>query len=402
MKNSFAGRRILVGVTGSIAAFKVAGWVSTMAKEDASVSVIMTESAQQFITPLTFSALTGQTTYTSMFNGNLNNAMSHIELAQDASIFLVAPASAQTIARLAHGMADDLLSTTILATRAPVVICPAMNPQMYLHQATQENLQRLKSLGYHVVDPESGVMACKDIGPGRLPEWENVEEVILRILGEGTLCNQKVLVTAGPTREPLDPARFLSNRSSGKMGYAIARVAYRLGAEVTLVSGPTTMSCPFGVRRIDVTTAEEMYKAVMEEFDTSTIIVKSAAVSDFRPAKVHNHKVKKDSAELHIELQQNTDILKELGERADRYGKILIGFAAESQNVESEGRKKLLNKNLDAIAVNDIGSDKSGFEVDTNKILFIDKQGCTELPLTSKLHTAEMIWQCIIEKFLAK
>ncbi len=395
MPNIFAGKRIVVGVTGSIAAFKVAGWVSALAKEEAQISVVMTEAAQKFVTPLTFSALSGEDTYTGMFNGN--HTMSHIELGQVASLFVVAPASAHTIARLAHGMADDLLSTTILATRAPVVVCPAMNSQMYLHEATQDNINRLKTLGYIVVDPESGMMACKDDGPGRLPEWENVQEVLVRCLSNNDLLGENVLVTAGPTREPLDPARFLSNRSSGKMGYAIARSAYRRGADVTLISGPTSLATPYGVKRIDVVTARQMHKAVMQEFANSSIIVKSAAVSDFRPVEEFHHKVKKDKAELTLHLSQNPDILYDIGKLNSNKKKIVVGFAAESEKIQEEGRRKLLNKNLDMIAVNDIGKETSGFEVDTNRLLLIDNENVVELPLASKLETANMLWDHILK-----
>ncbi len=395
MSSILAGKRIVVGVTGSIAAFKVAGWVSAIAKDEARVAVVMTQSAQQFVSPLTFSALSGEHTYTSMFGDNLKHSMSHIELGLEASVFLVAPATAHTISRLAHGMADDLLSTAILATKAPVIVCPAMNSQMYLNKATQENIKKLKSLGYIVIDPESGMMACKDDGPGRLPEWENVQEVLLNCLSVNDLAGEKVLVTAGPTREPLDPARFISNRSSGKMGYALARSAFRRGAEVTLISGPTTLPCPYGVIRKNVISARQMRDAVFQEFDKSSIIIKSAAVCDFRPAEEYNQKVKKDKAELSLDLLHNPDILNEIGMKRNNK-QIVVGFAAESENIQEEGRKKLLKKKLDLIAVNDISKETSGFEVDTNKVYLIDSNNTKELPLTSKIKTADMIWDHII------
>ncbi len=396
MANIFAGKRIVVGITGSIAAFKVAGWVSTLAKEEARVAVVMTASAAKFITPLTFAALTGETVYTSMFAEAEGGAMTHIELAQEAALFLIAPASAQTIARLAHGMADDLLSTAVLATRAPVVVCPAMNSQMYLHQTTQENISRLRDLGYLVVDPASGMMACKDNGPGRLVEWEVVQDVLLGCLGENDFNGERVLVTAGPTREPMDPARFLSNRSSGKMGYALARAACRRGAKVVLVSGPTNLACPHGVERIDVTTAEEMFQAVMREFTTSTILIKAAAVSDFRPAAVHSKKVKKEDAAQKIDLRQNPDILYEVGQLPRKPYQLVVGFAAESQNLQEEGKRKLRKKNLDLIAVNDISSTTSGFEVDTNSIFLMDAQHSKQLPCVTKDETADMILDHIL------
>lgn len=395
MSKVLAGKRIVLGVTGSIAAFKVAGWVSHLAKEEALVSVVMTESARKFVAPLTFAALSGEKVYESMFGGDMSEAMAHIDLAQGADLFIIAPASAQTIARLANGMADDLIGAAVLATRAPMIVCPAMNSKMYLHQATQENISKLRKLGYIVVDPDSGMMACKDDGPGRLVEWESVQEVILRSLGTDTLAGEKVLVTAGPTREAIDPARFLSNRSSGKMGYALARAAYREGADVILVSGPTTLACPFGVERIEVTTAEEMYSAVMEKSREATIIVKSAAVSDFRPAEIHDRKIKKDKVKNSLELQANPDILYELGRQADRKNKTLVGFAAESENIEDEARKKLLRKNLDLIAVNDINAKESGFAVDSNKVTLIGAEKTIQLPHTSKEETAALIVEAI-------
>jgi phosphopantothenoylcysteine decarboxylase/phosphopantothenate--cysteine ligase len=395
MSRILAGKRIVVGITGSIAAFKVAGWVSRLAKEEARVSVIMTKSAQQFITPLTFSALSGERTYGSMFDGDLSSAMTHIELAQEASLFIIAPATAQSMARLAHGMADDLLSAAVLATRAPVIICPAMNSKMFLHKATQDNIVRLRELGYIVVDPDSGMMACKDDGPGRLGEYESVQELILRSLTVDDFKEQKILITAGPTQEAIDPARYISNKSSGKMGYAMARSAFRRGAEVTLVSGPTALECPYGVTRIQVTSAQEMYEAVMEQAKSATIIIKSAAVSDFRPLIYHAHKIKKERAENVIALQSNPDILYELGILKEKNRQILVGFAAESDKLEEEARKKLQRKNLDLIAVNDITTQNTGFAVDTNQITLIDSEHTQRLPLTTKSDTAELILDAV-------
>jgi len=391
MAKQLAGKRIVVGVTGSIAAFKVVGWVSALAKEEARVSVIMTNAAREFIAPLTFAALTGEKVYTAMFDGDMNEAMAHIELAQDAALFLIAPASAQTIARLAHGMADDLLGAAVLATRAPVVICPAMNSRMFLHQATQENLQKLKQLGYIIVDPESGMMACKDDGPGRLVEWQSAEEVALRCLSRQDLAGEKVVVTAGPTREAIDPARFISNRSSGKMGYALAREVYRRGAEVVLISGPTALACPYGVHRTVVISAREMYDEVMKAVSDATIVIKAAAVSDFRPRHYSSEKVKKDVVQDTIELQQNPDILYDIGHLRDNKKRFIMGFAAESDNLEAEARKKLARKRLDLIAVNDISSKDAGFAVDTNKVTLLDAHHSTTLPQASKTTTAAMI-----------
>lgn len=401
MRSTFSGKRILVGVSGSIAAFKVAGWVSTLAKAEAMVSVIMTRSAAKFVAPLTFSALSGNKVHEDMFSEADGEAMNHIALGRDADLVIVAPATAHTIARLAGGLADDLLTTTILASRAPVILCPAMNSRMFLHPATQENIQKLKRFGYQVIEPDSGCMACKEEGPGRLPEWEQVADIFLKALTEQDLRGEKVLITAGPTREPLDPARFLSNRSSGRMGYALAATAYRRGAEVLLVSGPVSLSCPPGVRRIAVTTAREMADAVRQEAPGSSIIVKAAAVADFRPAEEHAEKVKKDRIQLEIPLVQNLDILYELGQKKFP-GQILVGFAAESSNLEEEGRKKLERKNLDMIAVNNICSEETGFESENNQILLIDRDGSRLLPMTSKEHTADLIWDRIVERIRSR
>ncbi len=397
MLAGFAGKKIVVGVTGSIAAFKVAGWVSSLAKEEARVSVILTESGSRFITPLTFTALTGEKTHTDMFSADEGNTMSHISLGQEADVFIVAPATAHTIAKLAHGLADDLLSTSVLAAYCPVIICPAMNSQMYLHPVTQKNINKLKDLGYHVIDPDSGTMACKDEGPGRLPEWDTVNEQLLGFLTEKDMEGENVLVTAGPTREPLDPARFLSNRSSGKMGYALAKIARRRGAKVVLVSGPTSLNEPQGVEYIEVQTAIEMREAVLQKHTEASIIVKAAAVSDFRPEREHSHKVKKEAAELTLNFKQNPDILKELGTEKGNQDRYLVGFAAESKDILKEGAKKLKKKNLDLIAVNNICSNNTGFEADTNQITLLGKNEETVLPLVSKEATADLMWNHIVD-----
>ena len=388
----YAGKNIVIGVTGSIAAFKIAGWVSTLAKEEANVSVVMTDAATKFITPLSFSALSGNKTYcpSSMFD-ELEDPMTHIDLGREADVFLIAPASANTIAKLANGIADDLLTTTALATRAQVIVCPAMNSKMYSHPLTQTNLKKLRDIGYQIVDPAHGMMACKDEGIGRLSEWEVVAEYLAKAVSEQDLKGKTVLITAGPTREPLDPARFLSNRSSGKMGYAMARTAFRRGADVILVSGPSALPCPAGVTRILVQSAQDMYEAVMEHSENAAIVVKAAAVADYKPSTLAEHKVKKDAIESQLILKQNPDILHELGKRK-KTGQILVGFAAESQNLEEYGKKKLIKKNLDFIAVNDISSDSTGFESENNQILLISSLEAELLPFTSKIHTANLIW----------
>ena len=391
MENRFQGKKIVLGVTGSIAAFKVAGWVSSLAKEGADVSVVMTEAACRFVTPLTFGALSGNPVFTDMFRAEEAHAISHVQLGQDADLVLIAPATANTIAKLAHGMADDLLSTTVLAASCPVLIAPAMNSRMLENSATQRNIVLLRELGHEIIEPEFGKMACKTEGPGRLPEWENVQEQLLGALSCQDLAGEKILITAGPTREALDPARFLSNRSSGKMGYALANTAKRRGAEVLLISGPTTLSTPYGVKRINIQTAEEMYDAVMEGCSDASVIIKAAAVSDFRPETTATEKVKKDDAEFILKLAQTNDILKQLGKDKGKGGYLLVGFAAESSNLREAGEKKLKEKNLDLIAINDISGSNTGFEADTNQVTLLDKSGFTELPLVSKEQTANMI-----------
>jgi len=402
MSNSFAGKRIVFGVTGSIAAFKVAGWVSALAKEEALVDVVMTEAAAKFVAPLTFASLSGRPVFEDMFSAEQEGGISHIGLSREADCILIAPATAKTIARLAYGLADDLLTTTVLAARIPVIICPAMNVQMYEHPATVNNLKILREFGYHIIEPDSGLMACGEEGSGRLPEWEQVAEYVLRQILSQDLAGQKVLVTAGPTREPYDPVRFISNRSSGKMGFALARTAFRRGAEVTLISGPTTQQPPAGVECVNITTALEMHQAVMERYEDKSIIIKAAAVSDFRCATQSDEKIKKNRSSLVMELEQNPDILKELGRICDHNRQLLIGFAAESSNIEEEGRKKLLDKELDLIAVNDISSASAGFEVDNNQITLIDSFQVVKLLHTSKLQTADLIWDHVVSNEMLK
>jgi phosphopantothenoylcysteine decarboxylase/phosphopantothenate--cysteine ligase len=353
------------------------------------------------VAPLTFAALSGERVHTSLFALEDAETIPHIQLAREADLVVIAPATAHTIARLAHGLADDLLACTVLATRAQVLVCPAMNSQMYSHPAVLENIEKLKGLGYQVLVPESGRMACREEGPGRLPEWELAREVMLLSLAIPDLAGEKILITAGPTREPLDPARFLSNRSSGKMGYSLARTARRRGAEVTLISGPTALPLPPDVRCVWVETAREMGEAVLAHCHQASVIVKAAAVSDFRPVVQSAEKVKKEKADLSLSLEQTTDILKELGKLKKKAGFLLVGFAAESRNHAAEGEKKLKNKNLDLIAINDIGSAHTGFEADTNQVTLLDQDGINPLPLVTKEQTADLIWDHVV-RMLAK
>ena len=389
------GKRILLGVTGSIAAYKAAEWVRLLVKEEAIVTVVMTKAAERFVSPLTFSALSGNQVYRDMFDDEPDRVMAHINLSRESDVILVAPATARTIARLGSGMADDLLSTVILAARIPVVVCPAMNSNMLAHPATQQNIKRLQQYGYHLVQPGSGSLACGDTGDGRLPDWDVAHEALLALFEPEDLECLKVLITAGPTREPLDPARFLSNRSSGKMGFALARTARRRGAEVTLITGPVALIDPPGVEVIRVTTAEEMREVVMQRAGAVQVIVKSAAVADFKPAAYQGHKIKKTNQLFQLDLVKNTDILAELGGNRI-HGQVLVGFAAESRDHAGEGQRKLQEKNLDLIVVNDILGTQTGFDVETNQVTLIDRKGSVVLPLLTKEDTANRIWNKVV------
>jgi phosphopantothenoylcysteine decarboxylase/phosphopantothenate--cysteine ligase len=387
MPSSLRSKKILFGVCGSIAAFKAAGWVSALTKEGAEVTVVMTAAATRFVTPLTFAALSGRPTHSDMWE----EGMAHIALPTAADAVLIAPATAQTIARLAHGMADDLLSASVLACIVPVLVCPAMNSKMLAHPATQKNLATLRGFGYAVAEPECGRLACGEEGAGRLAEWDNVREMLLGLLSPQDMAGQQVLITAGPTREPLDPARFLSNRSSGKMGYALARTAKRRGAAVTLISGPVALEPPPGVTLVRVETALEMAEAVSKYAQAASIVVKAAAVADFRAAAFSAQKIKKTAVEPLLALAANPDILATLG-RSRRADQLLIGFAAESGNHEAEGRRKLLAKKADLIVVNDILGSSTGFDVDTNQVTLITLDSTETLDLLSKEETADRIW----------
>ncbi|MCI5145162.1 MAG: bifunctional phosphopantothenoylcysteine decarboxylase/phosphopantothenate--cysteine ligase CoaBC [Candidatus Electrothrix sp. AR3] len=395
------GKNILFGVTGSIAAFKTAGWVHSLVGEEAQVTVIMTNSATRFISPLTFAALSGHQVHTTMFGEGEDEVMAHIGLPGEADAVLIAPATAQTIARLAQGLAEDLLSSAVLACSVPVVVCPAMNSKMLSHPATQRNLAILRELGYTVVVPECGRLACGKSGTGRLPEWDTVREILLKVLTKPDLTGKNVLITAGPTREPLDPARYLSNRSSGKMGYALARTAVRRGATVTLISGPVALAPPSGMTVVPVQTALEMAEAVSWYAADASIVVMAAAVSDFRPTTVANQKIKKTTAEPLLDLSVNPDILAALGEKKQD-NQLLVGFAAESKDHEQEGVRKLKSKQVDMMVVNDILGKKTGFDVDTNQVILITPERTEQLELLSKEKTAHRIWDRVIPLLAAK
>ncbi|MCL2789935.1 MAG: bifunctional phosphopantothenoylcysteine decarboxylase/phosphopantothenate--cysteine ligase CoaBC [Desulfobulbus sp.] len=386
----------MLGITGSIAAYKAVEWLRSLVKEEADVTVAMTEAAERFVSPLTFSALSGHGVHRDLFDEAPDRVMAHINLSREADAILVAPATAQTIARLAHGMADNLLTAAILAARIPVVICPAMNSFMLNHPATQDNIRRLESFGYRIVQPNSGELACGEVGDGRLADWDAAREALLSLFQPDDLKGMTVLITAGPTREALDPARFLSNRSSGKMGFALARTARRRDAEVVLVAGPVQLSDPPGIEVMRVTTAEEMRQAVVGRAAVADVVVKSAAVADFRPAAIAGHKIKKTQYGGHLDMVKNPDILAELGAHRP-LGQILVGFAAESQDHVSEGQRKLREKNADLMVVNDILGVQTGFDVETNQVTLVDCRGSVALPLLSKEETADRIWDAVVQ-----
>ncbi len=399
MSENLKGKKILLGVTGSIAAYKAAAWVRNLRQDGAGVTVAMTKAGCRFVSPLTFAALSGNRVFTGMFDASDSEHIPHISLARGHDLILAAPATAGTIARLANGLADDLLATVILATDARVLICPAMNSRMFNHPATQENLARLKGFGYVIVEPSSGSLACGEEGPGRLADWDTVREAMLKALSPQDLCDRSVLITAGPTREPLDPVRHLSNRSTGKMGFALARIARRRGAAVTLVTGPTVLSPPPGVEVVRVNTAAEMRTAVLRRADSVSVIVMAAAVSDYRPMEKALHKIKKTASPAELKLVRNEDILKELGElKKAGNTAFLAGFAAESRDHLAAGRRKLKDKNLDLIVINDIVGDEVGFGAETNQVILVDRDGREEsLPLLTKEETAGRIWDGIAQ-----
>lgn len=385
------GKTIVLGVTGSIAAYKSASLASALVKEHADVHVIMTPNAVNFINPITFETLTHNKCITDTFDRNFEFDVKHISLAKKADIFMIAPATANIIGKLASGIADDMLSTTVMAAKCPVVLAPAMNTAMYDNSIVQENMNKLRMHGYTVIEPSDGYLACGDTGRGKMPEPEYLKDVILHeISHEKDLAGRRVLVTAGPTQEALDPVRFLSNHSSGKMGYAIASQAARRGAEVTLVSGRTSLDCPYGVTRIDVTSAADMFRAVTSHAEEADIIVMAAAVADYRPASVSDNKIKKKDGAMSIELERTSDIIGTLG-AGRRDDQFLCGFSMETENLIENSRSKLERKNLDMIVANNLKVEGAGFRGDTNVAVLIKKSQVKELQLMSKIELADVI-----------
>ncbi len=389
------GKHILVGITGGIAAYKTANLVSMLAKLHADIHVIMTKNAQQIISPTVFEALTGNKVLDDVFDRNSGYTVAHIAVAHEADLVMVAPASANMIAKLAHGIADDMLSTTMLAVRAPVYIVPAMNTLMYEHAATQENMQKLKTYGYHIIEPASGYLACGDTGKGKMPEPEELLEYILHeVAYSKDMEGKKVLITAGPTREAFDPVRFITNHSTGKMGYALARNAVRRGAQVVLVTGPVNLRVPLFVEAVHVTTAQEMYEAVDARFDGQDIVVMSAAVADYRPAHVASEKIKKKGEADTLELERTKDILGSMAKRKKQ--QFLCGFSMETEHMLENSKTKLEKKKADMIAANHLRMEGAGFGGDTNILTLITKDDVCQLPQMSKDEAAGAVFDCIL------
>lgn len=384
------GKHIVLGVTGSIAAYKIASLASMLVKRQADVTVIMTPNAVNFINPITFESLTGNKCLVDTFDRNFQFQVEHVALAKLADLFLVAPASANVIAKAAHGIADDMLTTTLLACRCPRIFAPAMNTRMYENPIVQDNIQKLGDYGMEVIAPAAGYLACGDTGAGKMPEPETLFEAIVKALTPKDLAGKKVLVTAGPTQERMDPVRYISNHSTGKMGYAVARAAMLRGADVTLVSGVTALQPPAGVKVVPVISAADMAQAVKEAAPAQDIIVKAAAVADYRPAVTADEKIKKKDGELTVLLERTEDILAWLGAHR-REGQILCGFSMETEHLLENSRAKLEKKKIDMIVANNLRQEGAGFGTDTNVVTLLTKEGAEELPLLSKEEVADRL-----------
>ncbi len=388
-----SNKTILLGVTGSIAAYKIADLASRLAKEGCNVHVLMTKNAAEFITPLTFESLTGNKCIVDTFDRNFQFNIAHVSLAQKAELCLIAPASANVIAKMAVGLADDMLTTTVLACKCPKIVAPAMNTNMYQNPIVQDNLKKLAGYGFTVIPPAAGVLACKAVGEGKLPPVNVLYDYLEReVSHEKDMTGQKVLVTAGPTQEALDPVRYLTNHSSGKMGYALAKQCMLRGADVTLISGKTALEIPRFVRTVEITSAQEMFEAVKEHFSDKDFIFKAAAVADYTPVETCMEKMKKDALgdSSNLPLKRTPDILKYLGEHK-KEGQFLCGFSMETQNLEENSRQKLLRKNADMIAANCLKTEGAGFQGDTNIMTLITRNGVQQLGLLTKEETADKI-----------
>ena len=390
-------KHIVLGVSGSIAAYKIASLASMLKKKQADVTVIMTQNATNFINPITFESLTGNKCLVDTFDRNFQHSVEHVALAKQADVMLVAPASANVIAKAAHGLADDMLTTTLLACQCPKIFAPAMNTRMYLNPVVQDNLKILEKYGMEVVTPASGYLACGDTGEGKMPEPEALYEAIVKALTPKDMAGRKVLVTAGPTQEKFDPVRYISNHSSGKMGYAIARAAMLRGAEVTLVSGKTALQPPMGVKTVPVVSAADMAHAVKAAAEKQDIIIKAAAVADYRPARTTDEKMKKKDGELTIALERTEDILAYLGAHR-REGQFICGFSMETEHMLENSRAKMEKKHIDMIVANNLRQEGAGFGTDTNVVTLLTKEETLELPILSKEEVADRLLTFILEK----
>lgn len=385
------GKTIVLGVTGSIAAYKIANLASMLVKLNADVHVIMTQNATHFITPMTFETLTNNKCIVDTFDRNFNFDVKHVSLAKKGDLFMVAPCTANVIGKVASGICDDMLSTTIMATKAPVLFAPAMNTGMWENPILQDNLQKLKHYGYHIIEPVVGRLACGDTGSGKMPSEETLlEHILLHLAKEKDLSGKRILVTAGPTQEAIDPVRYITNHSSGKMGYAIAKMAVLRGAQVTLVSGPVSIQPFAGIQVVPVVSAKDMFEAVTTRSAEHDIIIMCSAVADYTPAHYSDQKVKKQDGDLSIALTRTNDILAWLGEHK-KNGQILVGFSMETEHLIENSREKLTKKHADLICANSIATNQTGFAVDTNKVTIITQAGIVELPLCSKEETANLI-----------
>ena len=390
------GKTVILGVTGSIAAYKAANLASMLKKQHADVQVIMTKNATQFMNPITFESLTGNKCLVDTFDRNFQFQVEHVALAKRADLAIVAPATANIMAKLAHGLADDMLTTTLLACRCPKLIAPAMNTRMYENPVTQDNMDILRKYGFRIIEPAVGHLACGDTGAGKLPPETLLLECILdEIAMEKDMKGLHVLITAGPTMEAIDPVRFISNHSTGKMGYALARVCRRRGAEVTLVSGKTNLEAPYGVTLVPVTSAQDMFEAVSSRAKEQDMIIKAAAVADYRPVTVAENKIKKSPGDMSIALERTTDILAWLGEHR-REGQVLCGFAMETEHMVEHAKEKLTRKHVDMIAANNVKVAGAGFGTDTNVVTLITEDGVEELAKMSKEEVASRIVDALL------
>ena len=389
------GKSVVLGVTGSIAAYKMANLASMLVKLNADVHVIMTQNATHFITPMTFETLTNNKCIVDTFDRNFNFDVKHVSLAKRGDLFLVAPCTANVIGKVANGICDDMLTTTIMATKAPVLFSPAMNTGMWENPVLQDNLRKLKHYGYHVIEPVVGRLACGDTGSGKMPSEETLlEHILLHLAREKDLKGKRLLITAGPTQEAIDPVRFISNRSSGKMGYALAKMAVIRGADVTLVSGPVSIAPFAGIETVEVRSAQQMFEAVTERSAERDVIIMCSAVADYKPVSCSDQKLKKNDSDMTIPLTRTQDILGWLGEHKQA-GQVLVGFSMETENLIKNSRRKLTKKHADLICANSIASEQTGFAVDTNKVTLITQENVTELPLCTKEETADLILDSI-------